>query len=151
MSSLIELVKAFQQSGDLEIAGEIVDRLSPDLHRYIHVRLHLPDAVDDVLQETLIAIGKSLLRFTGDSDQKFRAYCYAICSNKIVDALRKHGKTTAVEISTDEIWEAVTASAVEEPISAEERDRLEHAINLVAIVRPPCRDYLLARYVDGLS
>ena len=154
MGELIKLVKRYQKSRDhkerLDLADEIVVIVSPPLHLYICLRCP-KELVDDVLQETLIAIALRLDTFEGDTDQQFYGFCHIICRNKIVDALRRHTRKKQRELSSEDIWEAVMNSEAEAPMAKEQREILRGAMELLAAVRPPCKLYLESHYIDGLT
>ena len=154
MDTLIDLVNRFQRSSDpdekLALADQIVVRLSPDLHLFIAPRVP-PNLVDDVLQETLIAVALGLDTFQGHTDKQFYGFCYTRCRNKCVDALRKASVIQKHEFSGEELWSAVLESERKEPLTDEEREMLREALDLLAEVRPPCVDYLVAHYVVGMT
>jgi RNA polymerase sigma factor (sigma-70 family) len=154
MVSAIELVHQYQRSKDdkerLQLADEIVVLITPSMELFI--RLRTPqDIVEDVLQETLVAIAFGLDAFKGDSDGQFYGFCYLICWRRIVDALRKRGKIRQHELTGEELWDVISNMAADSPLSEAEREQLREALELLAEVRPPCVDYLLAHYIAGLT
>jgi RNA polymerase sigma-70 factor (ECF subfamily) len=103
--------------------------------------------VDDVLQDTLIAIVLGLPRFEGKTDAQFHAYCYRIARNKVVDAFRRLGKESGRIFPDEEFWEHIAEA--DPPLSKEEREQLREAMDLLAAVRPPCLDLLIAHYIEA--
>ncbi len=58
-----------------------------------------PDAVDDVVQETLLTIHRALPTY--DPARPFHPWLRAIASRRAIDALRRHGRKGAREVHDD--------------------------------------------------
>jgi len=148
MEKLIKLVQEYQGSKQLRrklrIADELTLAVAPDVDRYIRSR-YRGNNVEDIVQETLFAMTKGLTRFRGEADRDFMNWCFGIARHKEADEVRDLKPGRRVSLSDEEIWRAVEASAVEEPISADERMDFENVIRLVAIVKPPCDEFLRNR------
>lgn len=101
--------------GDDEAIEAFYSGLSSHLRAYLAKRLvSYPDEVEDLVQESLIAIhGK---RWTFDRDKPIGAWAFAIAKYKLVDFLRARGAKDAVTDSLDETKERelFIASAGEE-------------------------------------
>jgi RNA polymerase sigma-70 factor (ECF subfamily) len=63
----------------------------------------LPDEVEDLIQETLLAIHNQ--RHTYDPDQPITAWVHAIAKYKLVDMLRRHGKQSLLSDPLDDAME----------------------------------------------
>jgi RNA polymerase sigma-70 factor (ECF subfamily) len=73
--------------------------------------------VDDVVQETLIAIHGA--RQTYDVTRPFGPWFYAIASSRLIDALRREKRVAAREVSSDVLPEVAAAGASEENLDVE--------------------------------
>jgi len=85
-ASLDELMAGYQQ-GDFAAATALVNRLSPQLHRFFLVQFVSRRHADDLLQETWLRIHE--VRHTYRPDQPVLPWLYAIARNIRVDHYRK--------------------------------------------------------------
>lgn len=69
------------------------------------------DAVEDIVQETLLAIHRK--RQTWREDAPVRPWLYAIARHKVVDALRARGRR--VEVPVDDFADVLPAAAEPDP------------------------------------
>jgi RNA polymerase sigma-70 factor (ECF subfamily) len=82
-------------SGDTHAYHAFLKAVSVHLRSFLRRRLaNLPDEVEDVVQESLIAIHHQ--RHTYDADQPVTAWVYAIAKYKLVDLLRRRGSREAL-------------------------------------------------------
>ncbi len=66
-------------------AGELIDRISPEIHQYIRARVP-PHDVDDIMQEVMTKI---LTDINGLQDHNaFTGWCWKIVANKVRDHWR---------------------------------------------------------------
>jgi len=108
-------------------------------------------AADDVLQEVLISITKSLKTFEGSSNEEFWKWCYRIARRRIYDHIRKKGSDRLEPMPHEVLLDLVDASAQSAPLTAADRHDLEYALKLLDRSKPECRDYLWQHYVTGLA
>jgi RNA polymerase sigma factor (sigma-70 family) len=152
MSELVTLYRRFQSTTDLEQkmsrAEELIRCIEPRLRLYIAASCP-PEMVDDVVQETLIAIAKSLIRLRGQSEEEIAGWCYRIASRRLADKLRKRKSEPLDRLSPEGLQEL---EAVEEkPLAAGQKDDLDYALSLLKIAKPPCYNYLLSYYILGMD
>ena len=84
--------------------------LSAHLRAFLRRRLaQRPDEVEDLVQETLMAI--HLKRHTYQSDQPLTAWVYAIARYKWVDHLRAHGRREALHEDIDDWADSLSADS----------------------------------------
>ncbi len=143
-AQLRELMLA-AQDGDAAAYGGFLRQLTPFLRAYFRRRLqNRPDDVEDLLQETLIAVHNS--RHTYDPSQPVGAWLHAIARYKMVDLLRAQAGREALHDPLDEDSAALFTDA--EPAAAEARRDLR-----VLLARLPDRQRLPIEYVkiEGLS
>lgn len=97
---------------------------------------------EDVVQETLLAL--HLKRQTWDSGQPIGPWIRAIARNKLIDALRRHGRRGA-EVDIDDLSEVLAAPEAED--AGIRRDVARHLDALA----PGQRNVVQAIAVDGVS
>jgi RNA polymerase sigma-70 factor (ECF subfamily) len=92
------------QSGDPVAYASLLVLLTAITRRFARQRLGGVPWVDDVVQETLLAIHGA--RQTYDPERRFAPWFYAIASNRLIDVLRRERRVASREIAGDEIPEA---------------------------------------------
>jgi RNA polymerase sigma-70 factor (ECF subfamily) len=91
-------------AGDEAAYREALARIASRLRGYFRRRLAaLPDDVEDLVQETLLAL--HLQRGTYDPRLPVSAWVYAIARHKLVDLLRRRGRREALHDPLDELDE----------------------------------------------
>lgn len=154
MEQVIKLAKTYRLTSGiterLHLAEQIFRHAEPDLRLFILSAIH-PPAAEDVLQEVLKAITTSLKNFQGNTNEAFWAWCYRIARNKLNDHYRKQASDRLQLMPQDELWQMLEASAQVTPLSAADRHDLEYAMNLLALSKPECKDFLWKHYVFGLD
>src|SRR5580704_9505814 len=98
-SELEKLMVRYQQ-GDFSAATTLIDRLSPQLHRFFLVQFTSRIDADDLLQETWLRIHK--VRHTYRSGEPVLPWLYAIARHIRVDHYRKSSRTAAREQRLEE-------------------------------------------------
>jgi len=101
------------QAGDEAAYREALTRIAARLRGFFGHRLQsLPDDVEDLVQETLIAL--HLQRGTYDPALPVSSWMYAIARHKLVDLWRRRGRTQALFEPLDALDENAVPSAPEE-------------------------------------
>ncbi len=99
-------------AGDATAYHSFLQDLSGHLRAYLRKRLaQLPDDVEDLVQESLLAV--HIQRHTYDTDQPLTAWVHAIAKYKLVDLLRRRGHRERLTDSLDDEMEDVSSSEVE--------------------------------------
>jgi len=133
------------QGGDAQAYAVFLRELTPFLRAYFRRRLQaLPDEVEDLLQETLLAVHNS--RHTYDAGQPVSSWTHAIARYKLVDLLRaRAGREALHDPLDDEAAELLTEA---EPAAAEAQRDLR-----VLLQQLPDKQRLPIELVkiDGLS
>ncbi len=92
------------QAGDEAAYREALSRIAGRLRRYFARRLFaLPDDVEDLVQETLLALHQQ--RGTYDPGLPVSAWAHAIARHKLVDLLRRRGRREALNDPLDDLAE----------------------------------------------
>lgn len=140
-----ELVR-YAQAGEVEAFNLLCERYMSIVFQ--RVRYSIPQAdVEDVTQETFIAVIRSLKEFRGES--KFRTWLYTILGRKIADYYRRRDPA-------DFQWMKVEEHGDDDPVQIMDGNgssNLDDAIWVrQALMRLPShyREVILLRFVDGL-
>lgn len=131
------------QDGDEAAYREALVRIAARLRGYFGRRLRsLPDDVEDLVQETLIAI--HLQRGTFDPAVPVSAWVHAIARHKLVDLWRRRGRREALHDPLDELPDAQHPVTEELPVR---RD----LIGLLETLPPAQRRAIALTKLEGLS
>ena len=104
------LVRAL--AGDTSTYHAFLKELSAHLRAFLRGRLsRLPDEVEDLVQETLLAVHNQ--RHTYDTDQPLTAWVHAIARYKLIDLLRRRAGRDALNDPLDDEIEVFAASDTE--------------------------------------
>jgi RNA polymerase sigma-70 factor (ECF subfamily) len=95
-------------AGDSVAYHAFLKELAPYLRAFLKRRLvHLPDDVEDLVQESLLAIHNQ--RHSYDAAQPLTAWVYALARYKMVDLLRRRSRKESLNDSLDEEGEFFAA------------------------------------------
>lgn len=98
------------QTGDQVAYASLLVMLTPVVRQFARQRLGAVPWVDDVVQETLLAVHSA--RHTWDGRRPFAPWFYAIASNRLIDVLRRERRIATREVGSDlEVDYATTPSA----------------------------------------
>jgi len=132
------------QSGDATAYRAFLQDLAALVRSFLRRRLaRLPDDVEDLVQETLLAVHNQ--RHTYDPAQPVTAWLHAIARYKLVDLLRRRARTDALHDPIDDVDELLLA-ADEQP-GGVQRD-LE---KLLALLPDKQRLPIIYMKLEGLS
>jgi RNA polymerase sigma-70 factor (ECF subfamily) len=140
--SNLEILMAHYQQGDFSAAAILIDRLSPQLHRFFVAQFGSRADVDDLLQETWLRIHR--VRHTYRPSEPVLPWFYAIARRVRVDHYRKSSRTTARQQALDEV------SEIAAPVSPES-GRLEDLAALLAPLSEGEREVIEMLKVEGMS
>lgn len=107
------------QTGDRDAYRRLLDGVAPYLRCFAARHGVHPDAVEDVVQDILITLHR--IRHTYEPERPFGPWLVAIAGRRVVDALRRSGRTAAREIPLDpehETLPGVGANLMEEAADA---------------------------------
>ncbi|MCE9659008.1 MAG: sigma-70 family RNA polymerase sigma factor [Burkholderiales bacterium] len=118
VESTLHALMSLAQAGDNAAYRQFLGQSGARLRAYFRRRLvAYPDDVEDLVQETLLAIHNS--RQTYRSAQPVTAWLHAIARYKLVDCLRARSARAAIDVPLDDDIEASFAD--EAPLAAESR------------------------------
>jgi RNA polymerase sigma-70 factor, ECF subfamily len=105
------------QNGDAVAYRQLLGEISPVIKRFLRSRLFSDTALDDLLQEILLAIHAG--RHTYRPEQPFQHWMFGIARHKLIDYFRKQGRLNAREVSGDDLvtFMADPANTPEEALS----------------------------------
>ena len=132
--SNLEMLMARYQEGDFAAATALIDRISPQLHRFFVAQFASRVDADDLLQETWLRIHK--VRHTYRPGEPVLPWFYAIARHVRVDHFRKSIRTAARErrledlsklpvTVPDETGRADELEALLAPLSESQRELIE--------------------------
>ena len=87
------------QAGDQVAYASLLVSLTSTTRQFARARLGAVPWIDDVVQETLLAVHRT--RHTYDPARPFAPWFYAVASSRLIDAVRRERRVTAREISAD--------------------------------------------------
>jgi RNA polymerase sigma factor (sigma-70 family) len=150
MEPLMDLVLRCRTAPDLKtrlaLADELLTAIGPEL--YVQVKQSCRAGYHkDVHQEVLLAIFRRLPDFKGETDKEFWAWCRSIAHNKAVDSLRGIERRPEDPTDLDQLREFHERSLQDQPANFAERDLCHRALELVGEIQPPCREFLVQRFV----
>lgn len=132
------------QSGDEDAYREALLRIAARLRGYLRRRLQgLPDEVEDLVQETLLAL--HLQRGTYDGQVPVSAWVLAVARHKLVDLWRRRGRRDALHVALDDVDES--ALVQEHPGDGVQRD----LARLLEALPEKQRQAIVLTKVEGLS
>jgi RNA polymerase sigma-70 factor (ECF subfamily) len=141
-----ELLRAVAADADRRAFEELYRRYAPWLRARLRGRCADLGVVDDVVQETFLAVWRGKARYREEGD--VAGWLWRIGSRRLVDALRGDG-------ARGRLREALARLRHRDEVSAEERvlAGVEHGDLAGALVRlsPELRAVLQATVIDGLS
>ncbi len=113
------------QEGNTLAYNHLLKDIAPFIRNYLIGRLANPDWVDDITQEVLISVHKSLKTYS--SDRPFRPWLMAIINFRKTDFLRKHyNSRTDKQTSLDDL--EFQSTHVTNPAHAGEYKDIENAL-----------------------
>lgn len=154
ITSLMELLQACRASRvlhtRLRFTEEIILVVGPALREFIarHTR---PDLVEDVWQETLIAIAIGIAKCNADTEAAFWTWCYTIARRRMADQWRQIGRLPTISLDPELFEQAIESSRRDEGLTLAERENLEYGLDLLRAAKPPCVNYLWDRFALDLS
>ncbi|MCU0967330.1 MAG: sigma-70 family RNA polymerase sigma factor [Rubrivivax sp.] len=111
------------QAGDEAAYRECLGRLAVRLRGYLRRRMQsLPDDLEDLVQETLLAL--HLQRGTYDPDVAVSAWALAIARHKLVDLWRRRGRRDALHDAIDDVDESLLVAVPQEADTQRDLGRL---------------------------
>ncbi|MFJ9347049.1 RNA polymerase sigma factor [Streptomyces sp. NPDC101237] len=141
-----ELLRAIAADSDRRAFEELYRRYAPWLSARLRGRCADPAVVDDVVQETFLAVWRGTARYHEEGDAA--GWLWRIGSRRLVDALRGDG-------ARGRLRQALARLRHRDEVSAEERvlAGVEHGDLAGALVRlsPELRAVLQATVIDGLT
>jgi RNA polymerase sigma-70 factor (ECF subfamily) len=99
------------QSGDQIAYASLLVVLTSVTRQFARARLGAVVWIDDVVQETLLALHGA--RHTYDPRRPFAPWFYAIASSRLIDVLRRERRVTSREIAGEELPESSAGSGTE--------------------------------------
>jgi RNA polymerase sigma-70 factor (ECF subfamily) len=131
--------------GDRQALEQLYRRHAPWLTARLQRRCADSGVVDEVLQDTFVAVWRGAGRFDGRGE--VGAWLWGIAVRRLVDAVRRSPRSTAELLSVPETVDAV-GSAEEQVLLGLEHGELGPALDRLS---PELRAVVRATVLDGLS
>ncbi len=132
------------QAGDDAAYEVALQRIAIRLRAYLRRRMQsLPDDVEDLVQETLLAL--HLQRGTHDADLPVSHWVVAIARHKLVDLWRRRGRRDALHDPLDELDDRNM------PVAADEGQARRDLLKLLDTLPEAQRKAIMLTKIDGLS
>ncbi|MGY6020652.1 RNA polymerase sigma factor [Streptomyces spinosirectus] len=143
-----ELLRAVAADGDRRAFEELYRRHAPWLAARLRGRCADAGVVDDVVQETFLAIWRGKARFREGHSEDAAGWLWRIGSRRLIDALRGDGARGRLRQALARLRHRDEASAEERVLAG-----VEHGDLAGALVRlsPELRAVLQATVIDGLT
>jgi RNA polymerase sigma-70 factor (ECF subfamily) len=93
------------QAGDQIAYASLLVLLTSTTRQFARTRLGAVPWIDDVVQETLLAIHRA--RQTYDAGRPFAPWFYAVASSRLIDVVRRERRVTSREIPGDVLPEPI--------------------------------------------
>ena len=91
------------QAGDQAAYASLLVLLTSTTRQFARARLGAVPWIDDVVQETLLAVHRA--RQTYDPGRPFAPWFYAVASNRLIDVIRRERRVTSRELPGDALPE----------------------------------------------
>jgi RNA polymerase sigma-70 factor (ECF subfamily) len=95
----LTLLMAASQQGDRLAYEALLESLGRVVSLYVRRRVGAADFVEDIVQDVLLSIHRA--RHTWNPARPFAPWFYAVTHNRMLDAVRRHRRSIAREVSVD--------------------------------------------------
>ncbi|NGZ87816.1 sigma-70 family RNA polymerase sigma factor [Duganella aceris] len=134
--------------GDALAYRRFLQATATHLRAFLRRRLHRwPDEVEDLVQESLLAIHNQRLSY--DTGVPLTAWIYAIARYKLIDWLRRHARRDSLHDPLDDV--PAGESALFSSADAEAGEARRDLAKLLATLPDKQRDAIIHTKLDGLS
>lgn len=113
------------QAGDIAAYKELLNEITPILRRFMARKLFSQDILEDIVQETLLAVHTA--RHTYRPEDPFDRWLFGIARHKALDAMRRYYRQGVHEIlvDTDETFSHLLANDKNEGIVQDIKQALD--------------------------
>jgi len=129
---------AATQAGDRHAYARLLREIAPMVRALARRRLAEPDAVEDVVQDTLLTLHR--VRHTYEPGRPFTPWLAAIAQRRALDALRRRGRVNAREVHDAAGYETFPDPRANK--EAEDGLALQSAAGLIETLPPQQRQAL---------
>lgn len=120
------MLMARAQAGDAEAYERLLKAITPLLRACAARRHREPGDIEDAVQDILLTLHAA--RHTYDPARPFGPWLNGIARHRLVDRLRRHGRTRAREVALDAEDECLLADHANPPDEAPDRQALSAAV-----------------------
>ncbi|MFK7840426.1 MAG: RNA polymerase sigma factor [Bdellovibrionales bacterium] len=108
------------QEGNKVAYNRLLSEIAPFIKNFLITRVANPDWADDITQDVLISVHKSLKTYSGD--RPFTPWLMAIINFRKTDFLRKHYSSRSDKQTTMDDAEFLSSHVTESPYAGEYKD-----------------------------
>jgi RNA polymerase sigma-70 factor (ECF subfamily) len=130
-------------AGDASAEEELIARFEPRVRAFVWARTSQRDFVDEVTQETMLAMVLAIRDGKVREIEHFTAFLYGIARNQLADAVRKHARRR-----TDPLPEGYDCPA---PSNEQDPELVESARREIETLEPSDRRILWMTLIDGFK
>lgn len=87
-----EIVLARAKQHDMEAMSALYKRALPPIYRYVLIRIHRAELIEDIVSEIFLAMVESIAALRSATESGFYSWLFHIAQSKVVDALRRLAK-----------------------------------------------------------
>jgi RNA polymerase sigma factor (sigma-70 family) len=128
-------------AGESSAETELVECFQPRIRAFVRARTSNPEMVEDVAQNTIIAVICALREGKLRDASALSAFVYGVARNQLADAFRGQGRENAEPLKDDQDFPA--------PAAEQEPETMETARREIEALEPTDRRILWACLIDG--
>ena len=133
------------QAGDATAFDQLLRRHERELFRHVHRMVRDEETAYEVLQETYVAIFRSIRKLRDRA--KFRAWCYGVATRVALKTLSKRaGRRDTAEILMEPRDQRPLPDSL-----ASAHEQLQELLDHVAVLSPKLRSVVLLHFFEGLT
>jgi RNA polymerase sigma factor (sigma-70 family) len=149
--SLLELLGHCRKNpDDLDSLSKLLTRTLPDIRIFVAARIPPADA-DDVVQEILIGLVKSISQIRAEGEKEFFSYLYVVARAAVARFYAKKGRDISKGLRAEAFreWEERIKDSGSQRTD-DEREALE-AIEMLRKADPECAELLVETHLLGMG
>ena len=141
------------QSHDSDAFGELYDRYSPKIYRYIYFKVTNTAEAEDLTAEVFLKTWEYVQRHSDNSEkhiENFRAFIYRLARNAVVDHYRQKRDEAVImdEASMQSVMASEESSVVAKIQADSDMATIEKALRWL---KDEYRELLILKYIEGYA
>jgi RNA polymerase sigma-70 factor (ECF subfamily) len=132
------------QDGDRQAYESLLIEITAIVRSFVRRRIAHADQVEDIVQETLLAIHRG--RHTYDPKRPFQPWMYAIARHRLFDFVNRQRRRSTHEIAGEVGWQAASAA-----VAIDSGSSLQFLQRALALLSSKQREIIQMLKLDGRS